>query len=95
VTGTQLYLAIGVPIVVNLTALGIIATLLMHHTSAMATSFRAEFGSRFDELGRRIGAVEADIAGMQGDLKEFFKTQVEFDRRLGRIEDKLTNLPPR
>ncbi len=87
-TDTQLYLAIGVPIVVNLTALGIIATLLMHHTTAMATSLRAEFGSRFDETNRRLDAIETD-------LKEFFKTQVEFDRRLGRIEDKLANLPPR
>lgn len=71
---------------VNLTALGIIATLLMHHTTAMLTSLRIEFASRLDglqsEVHRRLSAIESD-------LKDFFKVQAEFDKRLARIEDKL------
>ncbi len=40
---TQLYLAVGVPVVVNLIGLGIFANLLIHH-----------FDKRFDELDRRF-----------------------------------------
>jgi hypothetical protein len=49
-TDTQLYLSIGVPILVNAAALGIVATLLMHHITAMAASLRAEMNTRFNAL---------------------------------------------
>jgi hypothetical protein len=48
VTDTQLSLAIGVPIVVNLTAMGIFAHVLMRHTTAAFTGLRADLAARFD-----------------------------------------------
>jgi hypothetical protein len=89
----QLYLAIGVPIVVNLTALGIVASILMHHITAMATSLRLEFGARFESLAgetnRRFGTIENRLSAIESDLKDFYKAQAEFDKRLSRIEERL------
>jgi hypothetical protein len=49
-TDTQLYLAIGVPVVVNLTALGMVASLLMHH-----------FDKRLDEMCELCRAERARV----------------------------------
>jgi SMC interacting uncharacterized protein involved in chromosome segregation len=81
-TDTQLYLAIGVPILVNVTALGVIATLLMHQINAMTASLRAEMGARFDAVNQRMTGLEADIHTITGKV-------IEIDNRLTRLEERL------
>jgi hypothetical protein len=56
---------------------------------------------RIDDQSKRIDDTRADLHQLGGrldrietDLKEFFKAQTDFDKRLGRIEDKL-GIPPR
>jgi len=49
-TDQQLYLAIGVPIVVNLTAMGIIATLLMHYIDKRIEGMEHSLNQRFDDM---------------------------------------------
>lgn len=46
------------------------------------TSLENQIRDLRGETNRRFERIEAD-------LKEFFKAQTEFDKRLGRIEDKL------
>lgn len=50
--------------------------------------------NRITGTHRRIDDVARRLDGMQTDLKDFFKTQADFDKRLGRIKDKL-GIPPR
>jgi hypothetical protein len=73
VTDQQSYLAIGVPIVVNITALGIFATLLVAHANAKFEALRAEMNARFEgmrdlwhaELHRVEGVLDARLKHLE------------------------------
>jgi hypothetical protein len=53
---------------------------------------------RIDDTHRRIDDLRTDVnrrlTTIEGDLKQFFQAQTEFDKRFSRIEDKL-GIPPR
>ncbi len=83
----------------------IVALLLNHRGFAMLDNRISDTNRRIDDTNRRIDDLRADtnhrfdetnrrIDTLQGDLKEFFRAQIEYDKRLGRIEDKL-GIPPR
>ena len=42
---------------------------------------------RFDEIGKRIERVEKQLDVIQSDLKEFFRTLADLDKRIQRLED--------
>lgn len=44
---------------------------------------------RIDDQARRIDTMAQEIREIRADQKQFFQIQVDFDKRLGRIEDKL------
>lgn len=46
-----------------------------------------EIGKRFDDFGKRIERVEKQLDVIQSDLKEFFRTMAELDKRVQRLED--------
>lgn len=61
--------------------------------SASATALVAivaliQNSKRFEDMGKRIDRVEKQLELIQADLKEFFKTLAELDKRLQRLEDK-------
>ena len=61
--------------------------------SASATALVAivaliQNSKRFEEMGKRIDRVEKQLDVIQSDLKEFFRTLAELDKRVQRIEDK-------
>jgi hypothetical protein len=64
-TGTQLYLAIGVPVMVNLTALGVVATLLLHHFDKRFEDARELWRA---ELGRVEGVFDARLSHIEDKL---------------------------
>jgi len=75
-TDTQLYLAIGVPIVTNAAMLGIVVTLLLQHMNA-----------RFDAQDKRIDArFEAQEKLF---TEKLLRVEQVLDARLRLIEDKL------
>ncbi|MDQ2947307.1 MAG: hypothetical protein M3Y27_15475 [Acidobacteriota bacterium] len=47
-----------------------------------------EMGKRIEDVGKRIDRVEKQLDVIQSDLKEFFRTLAELDKRTQRIEDK-------
>jgi hypothetical protein len=49
---------------------------------------------RIDDQAPRIDAMAQDVREIRADQKQFFQIQADFDKRLGRIEDKL-GIPPR
>lgn len=49
---------------------------------------------RIDDQNRRIDTIALDLREVRTDLKQFFEIQADFDKHLGRIEDKL-GIPPR
>lgn len=49
---------------------------------------------RIDDQNRRIDIVAQDLPEVRTDLKQFFEIQADFDKHLGRIENKL-GIPPR
>ncbi len=49
----------------------------------------AQLDKRIDDTNHRMDAFAQDLRDIRADLKEFFKIQAEFDKRLARIEDKL------
>jgi predicted nucleic acid-binding Zn-ribbon protein len=63
-------------------------------TNRRIDDLRADTNHHFDETNHRFDETNRRIDTLQGDLKEFFRAQVEYDKRLGRIEDKL-GIPPR
>ena len=61
-TDTRLYLAIGVPVVVNATILGIVATLLLNHINSHGTALRGDIASiRADIRDLTSKVVELDV----------------------------------
>jgi hypothetical protein len=54
----------------------------------------AMLGDRINDQSKRIDDTNTRLGRVEADLKDFFKTQADFDRRLARIEDKL-GIPPR
>ena len=60
--------------------------------SACATALVAivalmQNSKRFDEIGKRIERVEKQLDVIQSDLKEFFRTLADLDKRIQRLED--------
>ena len=43
---------------------------------------------RFDDMGKRMDRIERRLEIMESDLKEFFRTYAELDKRVQRLEDK-------
>jgi predicted nuclease with TOPRIM domain len=65
------------------------ATALVAIVALIQNSKRLEdMGKRFDDMAQRIGRVEKQLELIQSDLKEFFRTLAELDKRVQRLEDK-------
>ncbi len=61
--------------------------------SACATALVAivaliQNSKRFEDMGKRIERVEKQLDLIQADLKEFFRTLAELDKRVQRLEHK-------
>jgi len=75
-TDTQLYRAIGLPIVVNAAALGIVAMLLMTHMNTRLEGTERSINQRFDDM-RELWRTELR------------RVEEVLDARLNHIEEKL------
>jgi septal ring factor EnvC (AmiA/AmiB activator) len=53
----------------------------------------ANLARRMDHQNKRLDSMSQDLREIRSDLKQFFQIQADFDKRLGRIEDKL-GIPP-
>ena len=91
-TDTQLYLAIGLPIIAILTSL----TISLLQVSAI----RAEVGRIHDDMGGLRADFRGDMGGLRADFREDMRAMrtdlnmltgkvVEIDNRLTRIEERL------
>ncbi|MBV8731908.1 MAG: hypothetical protein JO336_19035 [Acidobacteriia bacterium] len=76
---------------VSSAAVAITALLLNQRGFTMIENRITDMGNRMTNLENRM---DRRLEAVEADLKEFFKAQTEFDKRLGRIEDKL-GIPPR
>ena len=45
-------------------------------------------GKRFDDMGTRMDRIERRLEIIKSDLKEFFRTLAQLDKRVQRLEDK-------
>ena len=86
-TDTQLYLAIGVPIVVNILFNGTMAMLLSNHFNARLAALQAEFNVRFAALQSEFHA----LMDAQEKLftEKLLRVEQVVDARLRLIEDRL------
>jgi len=75
-TDTQLYLAIGVPIVVNILFNGTMAMLLSNHFNACLTALQSEFYARIEALEKLF-------------TEKLLRVEQVLDARLRLIEDRL------
>ena len=76
-TDTQLYLAIGVPIVMNAFMLGIVATLLSNHMNA-------RFASLENAMNARISSLEARFEILIGKVAELTDRVTRLEERTER-----------
>lgn len=72
-TNTQLYLAIGVPIVFNGLMILLLATLLTRHTDRSVDLMNKRMEDGFAALNRRIDDVRADIHLLVGKIMELME----------------------
>ena len=75
---------------VSSAAVAITALLLNQRGFTTIENRITDMGNRMTNLENRM---DRRLEAVEADLKEFFKAQTEFDKRLGRIEDKL-GIPP-
>ena len=47
-----------------------------------------DMGKRFDDMGTRMDRIERRLEIIKSDLKEFFRTLAQLDKRVQRLEDK-------
>jgi flagellar capping protein FliD len=75
----------------------VVALILSYRGFTSIDNRFASLDNRFASIENRLTSLEARVDrrfdAVEADLKEFFRTQAEFDKRLARIEDKL-GIPP-
>jgi hypothetical protein len=75
VTDTQLYIAIGVPVVVNILFNGTVAMLMSNHFNAQLTAVRIDFNARMDLLEKLL-------------TEKLLRVEQVLDARLKHLEEK-------
>jgi hypothetical protein len=82
-TDTQLYLAIGVPVVVNAAMLSLIVLLLRAYLDARLNALEVKFDERFNSLVEQMRIGFAAVNQRFDDMRDLWRAE------LGRVEEVL------